>query len=477
MKARFLTRIRLWSCAVLMATFSLTQAQDAITGDAAKGYDLFEANCTACHQVDGVLIGPEFRGVVQRVNEEAGLGREWLHAWIKDNKALRESGDAYANKIFAQYNNTEMLAFPSLSEQDIDDLLAYSQDPDGGKTAFEAAKAEAKAKADAEKAAAKQGGGGANSGVIAIGFVVIAVLLLWLLVRVNALVKATTLAELNPLQEKEATSFSEMFEKYKKVGGITIALFAFFALFNVYWGLMGIGVDKGYEPEQPIYFSHKIHADIQGIDCQYCHSSAKYGKVSGIPSTNTCMNCHKTIKEYKGDYFEEDLVASGKFADGDAVKAFYTGEIQKMYKAIGWNPETNKYDGPQKPIEWVRIHNMPDFVYFSHAQHVVAGEKAILKAIKEGTIPNAKELNIGGGDQTCFACHGRVDQMDEVKMANDFTMGWCIECHRTTEVDMDNEYNKEYYAELHEKLKKQYGDATKITVDAIGGLECAKCHY
>ncbi|MDO3384272.1 hypothetical protein QWI17_00290, partial [Gilvimarinus sp. SDUM040013] len=166
--------------------------------------------------------------------------------------------------------------------------------------------------------------------------------------------------------------------------------------------------------------------------------SAKYGKVSGIPSPNVCMNCHKTIKEYKGDYFEEELITSGKFADEEAVKNFYTGEIQKMYKAIGWNPETNKYDGPQKPIEWVRIHNMPDFVFFSHAQHVVAGEKAIKKAIKDGTIPNAKELNIGSGDQVCFACHGRVDEMNEVKMANDFTMGWCIECHRTTEVDMDN---------------------------------------
>ncbi|MGV0923491.1 c-type cytochrome [Empedobacter tilapiae] len=472
MKARFLKRIRLWSCAIILSTFSLANAQDA-----GKGYELFEANCTACHQIDGKLIGPELRGVEKRVQEEAGLGKEWLHAWIKDNKALRESGDAYANKIYADYNNTEMLAFPNLSDGDIDDILAYTADPDGGVKAFEEAKAAKKKEAAAKKAAEAAQGGGANSGVIAVGFVVLATLLLWILVRVNALVKATSSDRIGLDEEKMAFSFASLFQKYQKVGNVLIAVLAFFALYNVYWGLMGIGVDKGYEPEQPIYFSHKVHAGVQGIDCQYCHSSAKYGKVSGIPSPNVCMNCHKTIKEYKGDYFEEELITSGKFADEDAVKTFYTGEIQKMYKAIGWNPETNKYDGPQKPIEWVRIHNMPDFVFFSHAQHVVAGEKAIKKAIKDGTIPNAKELNIGSGDQVCFACHGRVDEMNEVKMANDFTMGWCIECHRTTEVDMDNEYNKEYYAELHEKLKKQYGDATKITVDAIGGLECGKCHY
>ncbi|MGV0846869.1 c-type cytochrome [Empedobacter falsenii] len=472
MKARFLKRIRLWSCAIILSTFSLANAQDA-----GKGYELFEANCTACHQIDGKLIGPELRNVEKRVQEEAGLGKEWLHAWIKDNKALRASGDAYANKIFAEYNNTEMLAFPNLSDGDIDNILAYTADPDGGKKAFDDAKAAKKKEAAAAKAAAAGNGGGAGTGVIAVGFVVLAALLLWILVRVNALVKATATDDLDSKEEKAAFSFANFFQKYQKVGGVLIAVLAFFALYNVYWGLMGIGVDKGYEPEQPIYFSHKVHAGVQGIDCQYCHSSAKYGKVSGIPSPNVCMNCHKTIKEYKGDYFEEELITSGKFADEEAVKNFYTGEIQKMYKAIGWNPETNKYDGPQKPIEWVRIHNMPDFVFFSHAQHVVAGEKAIKKAIKDGTIPNAKELNIGSGDQVCFACHGRVDEMNEVKMANDFTMGWCIECHRTTEVDMDNEYNKEYYAELHEKLKKQYGDATKITVDAIGGLECGKCHY
>lgn len=469
MKARILTRLRLWSAVAMMAGFSIANAQ----GDAGNGYDLFNTHCTACHQIDGQLIGPEMRNVVSRLQEEQGLGTDWLHLWIKDNKALRESGDRYANEVYAKYNNQEMLAFTSLSDSDIDDILAYTSDPEGGQQAFE----DAKKAAEAANAPAKSDGGSANTGVIAVGFVVLAALLLWILLRVNALVSATRAGSLTEATLNKAVSFNEMVQKYKPVGLAGLGLLGLIVLYAVYWGLMGIGVDKGYEPEQPIYFSHKVHADIQGIDCQYCHSSAKYGKVSGIPSTNVCMNCHKTIKEYRGDYFEEELVNSGKFASADDVKKFYTGEIQKMYKAIGWNPETNKYEGNQKPIEWVRIHNMPDFVYFSHAQHVVAGEKAILKAIQEGTIPNAKELNLSADSQVCFACHGQVNQMNEVKMANDFTMGWCIECHRTTEVDMNNEYNKEYYAELHEKLKKQYGDATKITVDAIGGLECGKCHY
>ncbi len=149
MKARFLKRIRLWSCAIILSTFSLANAQDA-----GKGYELFEANCTACHQIDGKLIGPELRNVEKRVQEEAGLGKEWLHSWIKDNKALRASGDAYANKIFAEYNNTEMLAFPNLSDGDIDNILAYTADPDGGKKAFDDAKAAKMKEAAAAKAAA-----------------------------------------------------------------------------------------------------------------------------------------------------------------------------------------------------------------------------------------------------------------------------------------------------------------------------------
>lgn len=477
MKARRFYNLGLLSMALFLATFSFSYSQDEISGDGANGYKLFNDNCTACHQVDGALIGPEIRGVVDRVKEGGGVGREWLHAWIKDNKALRESGDAYALKVFEDYGKQEMLAFPNLTEQDIDDILVFSQNPEAGQAAYEEAIAQKKADEEAKKQASQSSGGGTSTGLVIVGFFILAVILIWILVRLNALVKLTQAEELNVEEEGAAVSFSELMTKYDKVFKGVLALLAVLALAGLWNFMLGIGVDKGYEPKQPIYFSHQVHAGVQGIDCQLCHSSAKYSKVSGIPSTNVCMNCHKTIKEYKGDYYEEHLVDNGMFADADEVKDFYTGEIQKMYKAIGWDPATNSYTGEQRPIEWVRIHNMPDFVYFSHEQHVVAGETAILRAIEEGTIPNAKELNLPDNSQVCFACHGDVTKMDELKMANQFTMGWCIECHRTTEVDMSQEYNSQYYAELHEKLKKQYGEGAKITVDAIGGLECGKCHY
>lgn len=448
---------------------------EEIVGDAAKGYDLFQLNCIACHKIDGDMVGPPLRNVVDRVKEEGGVGRQWLHDWIKDNNALRAAGDEYAIEVFERYNKIPMLTFPNLTDQDIDDILAYTNDPEGGEQAFNDAKQKAAEEAAAAAPPAKSGS--PLTGFVIFAYVVLALLLLFVLFRLNALKRLISGKTEVDAEDKPGFSWAQFIHKYNKAFNTLLLILSLLALYGAWNFMLGIGVDKGYQPDQPIYFSHQIHAGVQGIDCQYCHSSAKYGKVSGIPSPNTCMNCHKTIREYRGEYYEEELVSSGKFASAEDVKNFYTDEIQKMYAAIGWDPDLAEFTGEQKPIEWVRIHNMPDFVYFSHEQHVVAGETAILKAIRENTIPNAKELNLIEDSQVCFACHGDVSKMDEVKMANDFTMGWCIECHRTTEVDMTNEYNSQYYADLHEKLKKEYGEHTKVTVDAIGGLECAKCHY
>ena len=441
---------------LFIVAFSCLHAQEAATeeinGDPANGEALFKTHCAACHKLDTQLIGPALGGVVERLQNEQGLGRDWLHKWITNNEAFRATGDEYANAVYAEYNQTLMNSFEGiLSEQDIDDILAYTTNPPPP--------------APKEDPVPVTQESSFPVGVLIIGFAVIAALLTWILFRVNSLVELTK-EEAGVLSEDEATSFIEVYEKNKKFALAGMGILTFLVLFGLWNFLIGIGVDKGYQPEQPIYFSHKVHAGQQGIDCQYCHSSAKYGKVSGIPSTNICMNCHYQIQEYNGDYVEE-----GK------TRAFYTAEMQKIYEATGFDKASLTYKNEEKPLEWIRIHNMPDFVYFNHAQHVVAGEHAIKAAIEKGTIPNAAELNIGAPDQVCYACHGRVDQMDEVYMANEFTMGWCIECHRATEVDMNNEYNKEYYAELHEKLKQQYGDEASITVDAIGGLECGKCHY
>ena len=435
----------LLAVSLLLTTSASIYAQD-LKGDAKKGEALFKTNCSACHALDKQMVGPALGGVVDRLKTEQNLGVDWFQKWIKDNKALRASGDKYANEVFEKFNKVEMTAFPNLTDQDIADLLEYTTNPPKVEPAAE----DAANSPEAQKAAQEEKN---QSIIILVSLVSIAGLLLWILFRLSQLVKLQRKSgEISDLDATRIHSLGEFYNKYQTLGKTVMGLLAVLALYGIWNWLMWVGVYKGYQPEQPIYFSHKIHAGENKIDCQLCHSSAKYGKVSEIPSVNVCMNCHKGIAEYKGKYIEE-----GK------DRAFYTAEIKKIYEAAGWDEGSQSYTGKIKPIEWVRIHNMPDFVYFNHSQHVVAGEQTIMKAKKV--------------DVVCKACHGQVQEMDKVQMANNFTMGWCIECHRTTEVDMTNGYNKEYYQKLHDKLKKQYGGETKMTVDAIGGLECGKCHY
>lgn len=441
---------------LLLATTASIYAQ----GDAKNGEKLFKANCAACHALDKQLVGPALGGVVDKVKKEQNLDEAWFIKWIKDNKALRASGDKYANELYEKFNKVEMTAFPSLSDQDIKDILEYTTNPP---------KEEPKAEDAAGATSADQGSSadlekerqGKNDGLIIFAsLLAIGGLLIWLLIKLRGLVKLQQTDELGGLNDNRVTSFADFYKKYNGVGKLALALLAVFAFYGVWNWLMWIGVYKGYQPEQPIHFSHKIHAGENKIDCQMCHTGAKYGKVSEIPSMNVCMNCHRMISEYNGKYMEP-----GK------DKAFYDGEIQKIYAATGWDPSKQMYTGKTKPVEWVRIHNMPDFVYFNHSQHVVAGEQAIINSYNKKN-PNDQI------DTVCKACHGKVDTMNVVQMANDFTMGWCIECHRTTEVDMNNGYNKEYFKNLHDKLAKQYpASGGKVTVDAIGGLECGKCHY
>ncbi|MDY3318682.1 c-type cytochrome [Riemerella anatipestifer] len=433
---------------LLLSTSASVYSQDAASGDPKNGETLFKTNCAACHALDKQMVGPALGGVVDRLKTEQGLGTDWLHKWIKDNKALRASGDKYANEVFEKFNKTEMTTFPGLSEKDIDDILAYTTNPPVAEQPAPGTETEANNLDTIKKVQQER----TNSTIVLVSLLFIAALLVWLLLRLRQLVKLSQSDELSELNATRTQSFGELYQKYHYVGKGVLAVLAILAVYGVWNWLMWVGVYKGYKPEQPIYFSHKIHAGENKIDCQLCHSSAKYGKVSEIPSLNVCMNCHKNISEYKGSYIEP-----GK------SKEFYTSEIKKIYAAVGWDETTQSYTGKTQPVEWVRIHNMPDFVYFNHAQHVVAGEAAIKKA-----------KNV---DVVCKACHGAIDTMNVAKMANDFTMGWCIDCHRSTEVDMNNDYNKEYFKNLHDKLKKQYGEGTKITVDAIGGLECGKCHY
>jgi hypothetical protein len=181
-----------------------------------------------------------------------------------------------------------------------------------------------------------------------------------------------------------------------------------------------LGRTQDYAPDQPIKFSHLIHAGENEIDCNYCHTISSFSLSAGIPSNNTCLNCHNVIREGTN---------SGRF------------EINKIHQAV----ETGE------PIRWVRIHKLPDHSFFSHAQHVNAGKLE------------------------CQECHGQVEEMHILRQVEDLSMGWCLSCHRDTDVDfLDNPYFQ-IYKQLHQDIKDGKIDAVKAA--RVGGEDCMKCHY
>jgi len=423
---------------LLFSTSLFSQDEIASSGDPAKGKSLFNQNCAACHALNRNMTGPALANVESRLASEEGLDKEWMYAWIKNSAGLIASGDAYANKIYNEYNKAAMTAFPTLSNADIDDILAYTAAPPPAPVVT----AEA---LPGEGAAAS---GGLSNEVILGALVLVFALLVMMLIMVNMTLRR--IAEANGVfVEKEAsekrTPIWKAFVQNQFLVLVTVLFLLLGSAYFAYGWMMQVGVDQGYAPIQPIHYSHKIHAGDNKIDCQYCHSSARVSKHSGIPSLNVCMNCHKSIYEYKGNPegpSKEDL-ANGY------TNEFYTGEIKKLYKAVGWDEENQKYTGESKPVEWVRIHNLPDFAYFNHSQHVT----------------------VGGIE--CQTCHGPVEEMEIMYQFSPLTMGWCINCHRETNVKVEG---NEYYEKIHAELSKKYGVET-LTAAQMGGLECGKCHY
>ena len=405
--------------------FTSLYAQD---GDPVKGKSLFNANCAACHQLDKKMTGPALRYVETRLSEEEGLDRTWLNAWIRNSSALIKSGDAYANKIYAEYNGSAMTAFPQLSDQDLSDILAYT--------------AQDKAVPVAAVATAVQGApseGGVSQELVLAALAILFGLLALGLFLVNKTLRRFATA--NNVEIAEAVKRKSLWKAFIQNQFLMLVVAIFFLLssaYFVYGYFMQVGVDQGYQPIQPIHYSHKIHAGDNGIDCKYCHSSARVSKHSGIPALNVCMNCHKSIYE-----------VSPETATEEYSKEFYDGEIKKLYDAVGWDDAEQKYTGNTKPVKWVRIHNLPDFAYFNHSQHVtVAGLE-------------------------CQTCHGPVEEMEIMYQFSPLTMGWCINCHRETNVKVQD---NDYYDKIHEALTKKYG-VEQLTAAQMGGLECGKCHY
>lgn len=411
---RFVTPLAILLALLLQS--SALQAQDA-----AK---LFKANCASCHKpTDAKSIGPGLKGVRSRWPDEAKL-----IAWVKNSAAFLATGDAYANKLYEEYGKTAMPA-QNLSDAEIiavidwadkggDAPVAASTTPDGG-----------------GKPATDEP---ASSDSYAFVLILVAAILLVLVTVLNSVKKSleALVNEKNGI-EVEPEPVMTPVERFKVWSSNNKKLVAVMGLVVVIWvlkivwdALLGIGVYQGYAPEQPIKFSHKLHAGDNQIACVYCHSGVEKSKHANIPSANVCMNCHMYIQE--GPTYGKE-------------------EISKIYAALDFNPETRKYGNNPKPIKWIRVHSLPDHAYFNHSQHVAVGKIE------------------------CAECHGPIDSMEVVQQYSPLTMGWCIDCHRKTEVDKDNKY----YEELHKKFVNDpsYKKGDKFTIGSIGGLECSKCHY
>ena len=399
-------------------------AQDAIDVARQKeGRKLYNNLCASCHKLDRKLIGPALAGVTERREND------WLKAWIKNNAALRASGDRDAIAIFNEYNGSVMSAFPQLSDTQIDDILYYTEVGDPKPVL-------------APGAVASTGGQNEAPGWL---IYILAAIIVSAFLIIAALLK--TISELKgaPKTPGPLGSLKEVWAGIQQNTFLHVVGVIFLLLTSAYLGfgtLFSVGVDQGYQPVQPIAFSHKIHAGENKVDCQYCHSSAKHSKHSGIPSVNVCMNCHKNIAE----------VAEGTEVEYNGVilrKNELDKEIQKIYDAAGWDAENLEYTGETNPIKWIRIHNLPDHVNFVHAQHVT----------------------VAGVD--CKQCHGPVEEMDEMYQYSPLTMGWCIDCHRETNVDLKG---NPYYEKIHKQLAEKYG-TKEVTIAQLGGLECGKCHH
>jgi mono/diheme cytochrome c family protein len=406
---------------ILIAALLICNSNQVLSQDVSAGEKLFKNNCAQCHKVtDQKLVGPGLKGVAARVPQPA---EEWLIKWIKNSQTLVKAGDAYAVKIFDEYNKSVMPS-QALSDDEIKSVLAYIANPP------------VDTKAAATVPAADNSAPTKTDSTTVLYFLFGLILLFLILISVLGGVRNSLQRLVNQkegLPEPVPVSYDSAYFKNwartnKKLVALGLIVIVSYGAKAAWYGMMGIGVYEGYAPEQPIFFSHKIHAGQNAINCVYCHSGVEKSKISNVPSANVCMNCHKGI--------QEGAVTGKK-------------EIAKIYAALDYDPAKDTYGPNPKPIKWVKVHQLPEHAYFNHAQHVTVGK------------------------QECATCHGPVAEMDTLRQFTPLTMGWCIDCHRKTEVKMEG---NPYYNKLHEELKKTYGKKP-ITVSMMGGIECGKCHY
>lgn len=422
---------RVWKSAFMFTALSVlivsgTQAQDAV-----EGRKIFKEKCTSCHALDRDLIGPALQPLVPTKSEE------FLLKWINNAPALIASGDKEAVEASKFNPNADMTAFPTLTPDQIKSILAY----------IKAGEPKKEGEAAAGATTSDEVSSFSIAGVVAVILISIAILII--LGRAIKMLERLILKKqgVEYIEEEHVSMVAgvgQLFKNKKFVFFFILCLVISLGSFG-WMGMWNTGVHTGYQPTQPIKFSHELHAGVNQIDCQYCHAGAFESKNATIPSLNVCMNCHKQVQGRDNH-------------DGNI-----SPEIQKIYNALGYDADNMTYDkSKEKPIEWIRVHNLPDFAYFNHSQHVVVAEEAIRK--EKGLKPN---------EAVCFACHGPVNTMEEIYQYSPLTMKWCISCHQDTKLEVKDNAFYTKVIEAHEKIKK----GEKVTPALLGGMECGKCHY
>lgn len=293
---------------------------------AQDGAVLFRSNCASCHALNKNLTGPALAGFQGR---GPWGDRKQLYAWVHNPVAFMAK-DPYTQGLKAQYGSV-MQAFPNLSDKEIDAIADYIV------KAGEAPVAKAGDTADTNGAKIQESDNSLLYGILTLILAVVALILL----QVNSNLKKLS-------DDAENIPAAEPVPFYRNKAYIYLVTLILFVIGGYYTiqGAIGLGRTKDYQPEQPIYYSHKVHAGKNQISCLYCHGGAMEGKHANIPSVNTCMNCHIAINEYTG--------SAGKIFNEEGNEVNGTAEIKKLYQYAGWDPDARKYVNAGKPVEWVK---------------------------------------------------------------------------------------------------------------------------
>src|SRR6056297_1474552 len=457
---------KLLSLCVFLLTFSLTgltlhaqEGEESESGTAAvdldAGKSLFRSQCASCHNknMKDDLTGPALGGTQERWAE---YPREDLYTWIRYSQRLISEGHPRANELWDEWKPTVMNNFPNLTDQEIENVLAYIKGVYEGTYPPKAA-------GEQVAAVETESDDESSNTFLFITLALILFVLAFVLARIinvlNAIARAKVEGTVAPSQSIWQILTS------KSVIGLLIFALVVVGGYTTVNNAINLGRQQGYAPQQPIKFSHETHAGLHKIDCQYCHDGARRSKHSVIPAANTCMNCHRAIKKGSkygtqeltkvfasigydpiNDTYIEDYEEMSNEEIADIYKKWIEAEYVKdneldiideegkLVRDDQWDEIVSSLTNEQKesvagPIEWVRIHNLPDHVYFNHAQHVTVGKIE------------------------CQQCHGNVEGMGVMRQYSTLSMGWCINCHRQTEVQFaDNDYYNSYEL-YHEQLK------------------------